>query len=103
MSYLPKHLSPKEIAERLGLTYETVRLMCAEGKIAGAIYIGRGKKKRWRIPENSPTFQPKSDEKPAPSFSSKPFAGGSLKEFRRRMKADPTLGKRMLMEIGYNA
>ncbi|HZJ68815.1 MAG TPA: helix-turn-helix domain-containing protein [Candidatus Eisenbacteria bacterium] len=39
----------KKIAEKWGLKPRTVQIMCADGKIPGAVKFGRD----WAIPENS--------------------------------------------------
>ena len=45
------YYTPSEFARRLGLrSAETVRQMCAAGKIPGAFRISDGGRGRWRIP-----------------------------------------------------
>ena len=41
-------LDPKEAASRLGLSQRTVAKMARDGRLPGAIKVGRG----WRIPED---------------------------------------------------
>jgi excisionase family DNA binding protein len=53
--------SPEEVAEYYDVTAETIRRLCREGKIPGAIQVG----KQWRIPREylqRQTTIPKPDE-----------------------------------------
>ncbi len=53
--------SPEEVAEYYDVTAETIRRLCREGKIPGAIQVG----KQWRIPREYLQRQrtiPKPDE-----------------------------------------
>ena len=43
------YVTSKEIAERWGISVRRVQIMCAEGKIEGALRFGRA----WAIPKNA--------------------------------------------------
>ena len=43
----PDALTPEQVGERLGVTARRVQVLCSQGKLLGAIKIGRD----WFIPE----------------------------------------------------
>jgi excisionase family DNA binding protein len=58
-------LAPREAAARLGLHERTVARMAREGRLAGAVKVGRG----WRFPTGSLAVTPRArphDDAPSP-------------------------------------
>lgn len=43
-------MSPEQIAEKWGITKRQVQALCAEGKVIGAVKLGRA----WLIPMDAP-------------------------------------------------
>ncbi|HBE69772.1 MAG TPA: hypothetical protein DDW52_16630 [Planctomycetaceae bacterium] len=47
------YMTPKEVAEQLRLSEETVRRRCAAGAFEGAENFGTSKRALWRIPSDA--------------------------------------------------